>query len=84
MGSALRVAFDYEETAGGVKSCPISVTLRSPAYNVGLTLFSLFPGDMDGLNEPSGHQAGFARSTRRRVEPSGPQRKGARSGLKQP
>lgn len=80
MGSALRGAFHYEETdcrkkIAGAKSRPIRVTLRTLVYNVGLGLFLLFPRDIDGLTEPSGHQAGG--STGRRIKPREPQEKEA-------
>lgn len=85
MGSALRGAFHYEKTdcrknITGEKSCPIRVTFRALVYNVGLGLFLLFPRDIDGLTEPSGHQAGVTDSAGRRIKPREPQVKG---GLKE-
>lgn len=53
------------------------MTFGTLVYNTGLNLFLLFPRDIDGLTEPSGHQAGVTDSPGRRIKSKEPQVKGA-------
>lgn len=61
MGLTLWVAFDYAETVGRFqveRAVQSGFFLKTVAYNVGLDLFHLFLGDIEGLTEPSAHQLG--------------------------
>ena len=71
---------DCRKIPGG-KSCPIRVCLKTVTYNVRLNLFYLFLGDIEGLTEPSGQQAGGA-AVRGGVRSWGVTDEGSQMGMK--